>query len=205
MAIDFHVTMELAADAGAGRLAQIDRHGIDMQILSCSNPPQDAPLDQQVALTSAANNKLAASVRANASRFRAFASLPWSHPEASAEELERAVTKLGCVGAMLLGRPGDLFVDDERFEPIFAKLNELGVPLYLHPGYPLPQVQQPYYGGFGAQVTARVSLFAWGWHNDAGVQLLRVLLSKTFDRYPHLAGDQWSLGRDDSLLFAETR
>ena len=33
------------------------------------------------------------------------------------------------------------------------------------------------------QVTARLSLFAWGWHNEAGVQLLRLLLAKKFDRF----------------------
>ena len=47
-------------------------------------------------------------------------------------------------------------------------------------------MQQPYYGNLGKEVTARMSLFAWGWHNEAGVQLLRVLLSGKFDRYPKL-------------------
>ena len=186
LAVDFQVTAKLAPDIGAGRIAEMDKHGIDTQILSYSNPPQDAPADRQVQLTRKANDKLAEAVRANPSRFGGFASLPWQHPQAAAEELERAVKELGFVGAMLLGRPGDVFVDDPRFDPIFAKLNELRVPVYIHPGYPLPQVQRPYYGGLGKQVTARLSLFAWGWHNEAGVQLLRVLLSKKFDQFPNL-------------------
>ncbi len=186
MAIDFHTTLKLAADTCAGRIAEMDKHGIDVQILSCSNPPQDTPADQEIELTRNTNDKLAEAVRANPSRFGGFASLPWQHPEAAAEELERAVKELGFAGAMLLGRPGDMFFDDPRFEPIFAKLNELRVPIYLHPGYPLPQVQQPYYGGLDRQVTARLSLFAWGWHNEAGVQLIRVLLSKKFDQFPNL-------------------
>ncbi len=186
MAIDFRVTAKLAADAGAGRIAEMDKHGIDMQVLSCSNPPQDAPVDQQILLTRNANNRLAIAVRTNPSRFGAFASLPWQHPEAAAEELERAVKELGFIGAILLGRPDHVFVDDPRYEPILAKLNELRVSLYLHPGYPLPQVQQPYYGDLDKQVTARLSLFAWGWHNEAGVHLLRVLLSKKFDKFPNL-------------------
>ena len=186
MAIDFQITMKLAADTGSGRIAEMDKHRIDMQILSCSNPPQDVPADQEIELTRAANNRLAEAVRANPSRFGGFASLPWRHPEAAAAELERAVKELGFAGAMLLGRPGDVFFDDSRFDPIYAKLNELRVPIYLHPGYPLPQVQQPYYGNLGKEVTARMSLFAWGWHNEAGVQLLRVLLSGKFDKYPNL-------------------
>ncbi len=94
--------------------------------------------------------------------------------------------ELGLVGTILFGRPDHVFLDDPRFEPILAKLDELRVPIYLHPGIPLPAVQQPYYGGLEKQVSARLSLFGWGWHNEAGVQLLRVLLSKKFDQYPNL-------------------
>ncbi len=186
MALDFEITAKLAAEMGTGRIEEMDKHGIDMQILSCSNPPQDTPADQEILLTQNANDKLSKAVRANPSRFGAFASLPWQHPEAAAQELERAVKELGFVGAMLLGRPDQVFLDDPRFEPILDKLNELRVPIYLHPGYPLQQVQQPYYSGLDKHVTARLSLFAWGWHNEAGVQLLRVLLSKKFDQFPYL-------------------
>ena len=164
----------------------MDEHGIDVQILSYSNASQNAPADQQVQLTRQANDRLAEAVRANPSRFSGFACLPWGQPQAAAEELERAVKELGFVGALLIGRPGDTFLDDPRYEPILAKLNELGAPLYLHPGCPLPQVQAPYYGGLGTQVTARLSLFGWGWHNEAGVHLLRLILSKKFDQFPKL-------------------
>ncbi len=186
MTIDFRLSAKLAADVGEGRIARMDEHGIDVQVLSYSNPPQDTPAEQQIDLTRKANDRLAEAVRAHPSRFGGFASLPWLHPSAAAEELERAVTELGFVGAILLGRPGEVFLDDARFEPVLAKLNQLAVPLYLHPGYPLPQVQQPYYGGLAKEVTARLSLFGWGWHNEAGVHLLRLILSGVFDRYPQL-------------------
>lgn len=184
--VDFQTSAKLLTDRNGGRLATMDEHGIDMQILSYSNPSQNAPPDVQVQLTRQVNDRLAEAVRANPSRFRGFACLPWTHPAAAAEELERAVKELGFVGALLLGRPGDTFLDDPRYDPVLAKLAELRVPLYLHPGYPLPQVQQPYYGGLGTQVTARLSLFGWGWHNEAGVHLLRLLLSKKFDQFPDL-------------------
>lgn len=184
--VDFQTSAKLLTDRNGGRLATMDEHGIDMQILSYSNPSQNAPPDVQVQLTRQANDRLAEAVRANPSRFRGFACLPWTHPAAAAEELERAVKELGFVGALLLGRPGDTFLDDPRYDSVLAKLAELRVPLYLHPGYPLPQVQQPYYGGLGTQVTARLSLFGWGWHNEAGVHLLRLLLSKKFDQFPDL-------------------
>ena len=184
--LNFQTSAKLLPDRDGGRLAIMDQHGIDMQILSYSNPSQYVPADQQVELTRQANDRLAESVRANPTRFGGFACLPWGHPKAAAEELERTVKELGFVGTLLIGRPGDTFLDDPRYDPILAKLNELRVPIYLHPGVPLPQVQQPYYGGLATQVTARLSLFGWGWHNEAGVHLLRLLLSRKFDEYSNL-------------------
>lgn len=63
--IDFSMTMKLAAEAGTGRIVQMDKQGIDMQILSCSNPPQGAPSQQGVELTRALNDKLAGILQAN--------------------------------------------------------------------------------------------------------------------------------------------
>jgi predicted TIM-barrel fold metal-dependent hydrolase len=62
----------------------------------------------------------------------------------------------------------------------------LHVPLYVHPGLPLRAVQAPYYGGFERELGARLSMFAWGWHNEAGIQVVRMLLAGVFDRYPRL-------------------
>ena len=179
-------TLERAADLATGRLAEMDKHGIDMQILSYSNIPQLLPATEGIELTRAANDRLAAAVRANPTRFAAFAALPWQDPQAAAAELDRAVHELGMVGTLLIGRPGDTFLDDPRYQPVLAKLNELKVPLYVHPGAPLPQVQKPYYGGLDKEVSARLSLFAWGWHNEAGVHVLRMILAGLFDKYPDL-------------------
>jgi uncharacterized protein len=183
---DHPSALGLAREMGAGRIAEMDRHGIDMQVVSYSSPLQLAPADQAVALARAANDRLADACRANPSRLRGFATLPWQHPEAAADELERAVTQLGCVGTLLVGRPGETFLDDPRYEPVLAKLNELQVPIYVHPGFPLPQVRDPYYGGLDREVSARLSLFGWGWHHEAGIQVIRMLLAGVFDRYPNL-------------------
>ena len=175
-----------ARDVGAGRIAAMDEHGIDMQVLSYSNSPQLVPARQAVELTRAANDRLAASVHANPKRFAAFATLPWQDPEAAAEELERTVKDLGMVGTFLGGRPGRTFLDDGRYEPVLTKLNELKVPIYVHPGFPLPQVREPYYGGFDKEVSARLSMFGWGWHNEAGIQVIRMILAGKFEKYPDL-------------------
>ena len=60
------------------------------------------------------------------------------------------------------------------------------MPLYVHPGLPDVAVQELYYGGFDPELGARLSMFAWGWHNEAGIQVVRMLLAGVFDRYPRL-------------------
>ncbi|QRX81741.1 amidohydrolase family protein [Glaciimonas sp. PAMC28666] len=180
------ISLKLATDVGAGRIAEMDKHGIDMQVLSYSTLPQLAPASQAIALTRAANDRLAEAVLANPSRFGGFATLPWQDPQAAAAELERSVRELGFKGTLLSGRPGLTFLDDPRYEPVLAKLNALKVPIYVHPGFPLTQVREPYYGGLDKEVSARLSLFGWGWHNEAGIQVIRMILSGKFDKYPHL-------------------
>jgi uncharacterized protein len=183
---DLSSALGFARDMGPGRIAEMDRHGIDMQVVSYSSPLQLAPREQAVQLARAANDRLAQASDAHPSRLRGFATLPWQDPDAAAAELERSVTELGLVGTLIVGRPGDTFLDDPRYEPVLAKLNELRVPIYVHPGFPLPQVREPYYGGLEKEVSARLSLFGWGWHHEAGIQVIRMMLARVFDRYPQL-------------------
>ncbi|MES2947989.1 MAG: amidohydrolase family protein [Pseudomonadota bacterium] len=173
-------------EMGASRLADMDAAGISMQVLSYGGFPQLLPAAQAIDLSRAANDKLALAAQAHPTRFAGFATLPWQAPEAAARELERAVKELGLKGALINGRPGDTFLDDVRYAPILAAFDALKVPLYVHPGLPLPAVQAPYYGGFERELGARLAMFAWGWHNEAGIQLVRMLLAGVFDRYPRL-------------------
>ncbi len=175
-----------ALEMGDARLADMDAAGIDMQVLSYGGSPQLLPAAQALDLNRAANDRLARAVQARPARFAGFATLPWQAPEAAARELERAVKELGLKGALINGRPGDAFLDDAAYEPVLAAFDELNVPLYVHPGLPLPAVQAPYYGGFDPELSARLSMFAWGWHNEAGIQVVRMLLAGAFDRYPKL-------------------
>lgn len=173
-------------DMGAGRLADMDAAGIDMQVLSYGGFAQLLPDAQAIDLSRAANDRLALAVQSHPTRFGGFATLPWQAPEAAARELERAVKTLGLKGALINGRPGDTFLDDPRYAPLLAAFDALEVPLYVHPGLPLPAVQAPYYGGFDKELSARLAMFAWGWHNEAGIQVVRMLLAGVFDRYPRL-------------------
>jgi len=178
--------LELAADIGDGRIKHMDEQGIQMQVVSYGSLAQLAPAAQAVALTQAANNRLAEAIAANPARLSGFAVLPWQDPKAAAAELDRSVTQLGLKGVLLLGRPGARFLDDPAYVPVLEKLNDLNVPLYAHPGIPLPDVQHAYYSGFPAEVTAQFSLTGWGWHHEAGIHVLRLILSGVFEKYPGL-------------------
>lgn len=201
------------ADLDSHRLRDMDEAGITMQILSVGGFPQLAPENEAVKLNTAANDRLAVAVRNHPDRFAAFATLPWAQPKDAENELVRAVEKLGFKGALLNGRPSSCFLDDPDYDSLLSRFNKLNVPLYLHPGLPFKSVQQAYFTGFSAEVNARLSMFGWGWHHEAGIHLLRLMLSGAFDKYPHLQvisghwGEMlpfWLQRLDDSLPLAAT-
>src|ERR687885_2766351 len=99
-------------DVGALRLKEMDEAGIDLQVLSHSAPAtQRLDAESAPAIARAANDRLRETVRASQGRFEAFAVLPTANPRAAADELERAVTKLGFKGAMIHGLANGKFID----------------------------------------------------------------------------------------------
>jgi uncharacterized protein len=174
-------------DIGARRLASMDEAGIDMQVLSASAPGADLlDGDDGVELARAINNALSDAVRGNAKRFAAFAHLPMRSPGKAADELQRAVSELGFVGAMINGTTQDRFLDDPSFAPLLARAEELRVPLYLHPGMPPAAVRHAYYEGLPGETGMLLASAGFGWHAETAIHVLRLALSGTLDRYPGL-------------------
>lgn len=103
---------------------------------------------------------------ANPDRFGGFATLPWHDVNAAVGELERCVNELGLKAVLINGRPSMDFLDHARHLLVLRRLSDFNVPLFLHSGLPLFHVQQAYYSGFNREVSARFSMFAWGWHNE---------------------------------------
>jgi predicted TIM-barrel fold metal-dependent hydrolase len=126
---------EVLGDLGEGRIADMDAHGIDMQVLSYLST-QYLPADAAPAIVREVNDVLATACNRHPDRFAAFASLPTSAPEQAPDELKRAVGELGHVGTMIHGRTDDEFLSAERFDPILRVAAELEVPIYLHPAPP---------------------------------------------------------------------
>lgn len=179
--------LDLFFDAGQRRMEDMDRHGISMQILSCPVKSQLLPPAEATVIIRETNDFFADVVSRHPDRFGAFGLLPWSDPEESVKEVER-LKRLGFFGIMLMGRAstGPEFLDDNRFLPVLEACSALQLPIFIHPGAPLGAVQEPYYGGLGEEISARFSLHGWGWHNEAGVQIIRTILAGRFEQFPAL-------------------
>jgi predicted TIM-barrel fold metal-dependent hydrolase len=177
-------------EVGAARISDLDAAGIDVQVLSHAQPAAQALAgDAGTAAAGLANDYLAAAVSAYPARLAGFATLPTgSPPSAAADELSRAVGDLGFVGGLVnstLGTNGR-FLDDPSFSPLLSCFEELDVPLYLHPAPPPAVVRDALYGGLPGPAAAALATNAWGWHAEAGLHALRLVVSGVFDRHPGL-------------------
>jgi uncharacterized protein len=187
-------------DIGPGRIEAMDAAGIDVSILSVVTPATQAlPAREAVTLAREANDEATDAVRAHPDRFRALATLPTSDPQAAAAELERCATQLGHVGAMVFGRTGTRPLDDPGYDDLLATAARLHQPVFIHPQIPSNELRDAAYRGLDPLIDLGLATFGWGWHMDAGLSALRLILRGTFDRYPDL---QLVLGHwGEMLLF----
>ena len=182
----------------------MDQNGIDVQVISHA-PPAAQLLDAAVSieLTREANEAIADAVRAYPARFGGFAALPTPAPKKAAGELIYAVRELGLSGAMVHGHTNGRYLDHPDFDSLLDAAAELAVPLYIHPGEPPRSVKDAYYRGIhppgktGDLIELLFSTAGFGWHADAAVHALRLILSGAFDRHPSL---QIILGHHGELL-----
>jgi predicted TIM-barrel fold metal-dependent hydrolase len=184
------------------RLGEMERHGVEVALLSLTSPGVQAVLEVRsaVELARMANDTLAEMVARHPDHYLGLAALPLQDPEAAAAELERCVRELGFRGAMVngytnLGDPDTaLYYDDLRFEPFWEQAERLNVPVYLHPREPLPS-QRRAYEGYPSLVTA-----AWGYGVETATHTIRLIVSGLFDRHPRLQVVLGHLG--ETLPFA---
>jgi predicted TIM-barrel fold metal-dependent hydrolase len=190
-------------DIGDARIAAMDEQGIDVQVISLA-PPATGPLApaDAVSLARDLNDRAAQAVRLHHNRLRAMSTLPMAKPDAAAGELERAAG-LGFVGAMVYGRTGETALDDPHYDDLFAAAAALGQPIFIHPQIPSDTIRQAAYGGFDPMTELALATFGWGWHLEAAVAALRLIVRGTFDRHPQL---QIVLGHwGELLLFWQDR
>lgn len=161
------------------RTEEMDRDGIDLQVISLMQPGvQVFDPDEGTAVSRAINDEIADIVQAHPDRLTALATIPPQAPRAAAEELERAVTRLGMRGAVINSHTKGEYLDDEKFWPIFEAAESLDVPIYLHPREPSPGMFEACnYGGLH---------MIWGFAAETSLHSLRLILSGVFDVFPKL-------------------
>jgi len=159
----------------------MDSAGIDMQVLSLTAPGIEA-LESRDAIKWAKiiNNELGEAIKKSQGRFSGLAALPFQDPPAAADELDRAVNKLGLCGVMINSNVRGQYLDDIKYWPIFEKAEQLGVPVYIHPKEPSPEMIRP----FLAYPLLWSAL--WGFGAEAGIHVMRLICSGVFDRFPKL-------------------
>ncbi len=160
-------------DLGEARIRQMD------ELLLLSSPGVQT-LEESLAIELAAmsNDRLSEATRKHPHRLAGLASVAPQNPVAAADELRRAVTKLGLKGAVINSHTNGEYLDDRKFWPILESAQELDVPIYIHPRDPSPQLGGPLgIPGF---------LVGWAWALEVGTHAIRLIGAGIFDEFPRL-------------------
>jgi len=115
------------------RLRAMDAQGIDVEALSINPFWYKADRDVAKQIIAIQNQKLAEACAANPERFVAFATVALQHPDLAAEQLEEGVKKYNLRGAGIGGSVNGEEISDPKFRPFWAKAEQLGVVVFIHP------------------------------------------------------------------------
>jgi aminocarboxymuconate-semialdehyde decarboxylase len=115
------------------RIAAMDQQGIDVEVLSINPYWYRADRDAATKLIEVQNETLVEFCAANPDRFKAFATAALQYPDLAAQQVERAVKNLGFRGVGVAGSVAGEELANPRFHPFWAKCEELGVLVFLHP------------------------------------------------------------------------
>ena len=166
------------------RFREMDQFGDYREIISLPNPPIEdfAQGDIGLSLARIGNDAMAELCARHPARFPAFvAALSLTDVEGSVREARRAVAELGAGGVQIFtniaGRP----LDDPAFEPIFAAMAELDLPIWLHPARTAAMPD------YTAEQKSRYEMWwCFGWPYETSVAMVRMVFAGLLDRYPSL-------------------
>ncbi len=116
------------------RIADMDRRGVGMHALSLTQPMVYWAYDELATqLCRAFNDSISAAHLAHPDRFIGFACLPFQNAQLALEELERAAKLPGVKGVYMATAVRDKELSDPSFFPVYERIAELGLPIFLHP------------------------------------------------------------------------
>ena len=160
------------------RLKAMDAMAIDMEVLSINPFWYRKDRDTAAQIVKINNEKLAELTASKPDRFAAFASLALQFPDLAVAQLETAVKKQGLRGAAIGGSVlGDDF-SNPRFHPVWAKAEELGAVLFIHP-QSTPELAARFKGNGWLSNTIGNPL-------DTTIALQKLIFEGTLDRFPGL-------------------
>ncbi len=170
------------------RLKLMDKHGLEMMLLSLNAPAVQAIPDIAKAneMAMRANDFLAEQVARRPDRFQALAALPMQDPDLAARELQRCVVDLGFKGSLVNGfsqvlqAESAVYYDLPQYWSFWAEVEKLDAPFYLHPRNPLPSMSQIYDGHPWLMGPT------WAFGQETAVHALRLMGSGLFDKHPKL-------------------
>jgi predicted TIM-barrel fold metal-dependent hydrolase len=166
------------------RRKEMDEAGIEMQLVCMTGraDPESWPAAQAVEIVQTANDALADRVSYDRSRFFGVISITLRDVAASVAELDRMAAQ-GFKAVLMFPRcDGEVVIDRPEVEPVFAKISELDLPIFLHGGGGAPKdpsLQRLEGGGAGVSgsVLNEGSICEWA---------ARGIACGLFDRYPNL-------------------
>ena len=162
---------------GPDRLRVMDEQGIDVEALSINPFWYAAEHDLASQIIQLQNEKLAALCAAYPGRFVAFATVALQHPEMAAQQLEDG-KKLGLRGAAIGGHVNGEELSAPRFDPFWAKAEELGSLIFIHP-QGIPELQKRFQGnGYLGNVIGNPL--------ETTIALSHLIFDGTLDRFPGL-------------------
>lgn len=173
---------------GPDRLREMDAQGIDVEVLSIN--PFWYAVDHDLAgrLITAQNKELARTCGAYPDRLVGLATVALQHPDLAAEQLEEGIKQLGLRGVSIGASANGEDLASSRFYPFWAKAEELGAPIFLHP----QGVTDVIFSGAGRQaLQSRLQgngVLGNVIGNPLGttIALSRLIFEGTLDRFPRL-------------------
>jgi aminocarboxymuconate-semialdehyde decarboxylase len=166
----------MAGDTFATRLQRMDEQGIDMEVLSINPYWYATNRDIATKLIKVQNEKLAEFCAANSERFVGLATIALQFPDLAAEQLVEGVKKLNLRGVSIGGQVNGVELSDRKFDPFWAKCDELGVLIFMHP-QPDPQKRLEGNGLLNNVINNPL---------ETTIALSHLIFEGTFDRYPGL-------------------
>lgn len=167
-------------DLGENRLNDMDRSGIDMQVLMLTAPGvQVFEPDLAVNLAADSNDQLAEAIVRHPDRYAGLGHVAPQSPAAAAKEIERCMTTLGLSGVINNSHTKGEYLADQKFWEIFEAAEALDAPLYIHPRTPAPRLLPMF-------MERGMERAIMGFGVEVALHTLDIIVSGVFDRFPKL-------------------